>query len=298
MPVILDDDHPARKALEDQGLPVIPRSVAERQDVRPPTILFINTMPLKEQSEIDFCRLLGNSPLQVDVKWGIYRGQPNKNSDPIHLRRRYRYVDELLQKRPDAVLRNGANIETFPFEKVRWWDEFGETDNKIREAEIPTLDVCWSSQASLKHRYGIEKHLLPKKMFGVYQHRILDENDPLVRDMNDPFATPHSRHTGILREDVLKFPDLKILAESDQAGIGLISGRNGREIYLPSHPEYSRDALKNEWIRDEGRPDVDLPVNYFPNDDPTQRPLLTWRADAAIFVNNWVNSVHEAIIRG
>ncbi len=290
MPVKIPDTLPARTILENENIFVMPESRARHQDIRPLRLAILNLMPTKIQTETQLLRLLSNTPLQVEVTLLHMRSHNSKNTSKEHLLKHYRTLSQVQRSKFDGLIITGAPVEHLEFEEVDYWPELQEVMDWAESNVFSTFFICWASQAALYHRYGIPKYPLPRKMFGVFEHRVLDPRHPLVRGFDDRFFAPHSRHTEIRRQDVERVPDLQILAESEEAGLYLIVSKDGRRIYVPGHSEYDPLTLKYEYERDlsKGLP-IHIPVNYFPNDDPTQPPIVRWRAHAHLLFSNWLN---------
>ena len=288
MPLRLPDKLPAIKLLEDENIFVIDETRGHSQDIRPLRLAILNLMPIKVTTETDLVRLLSNTPLQIDVTI-----MKLKSNTPIeHMKQFYIPFDELRNRKFDGMIVTGAPVEGMAFEEVNYWQEISEIFTWARANVTSTLYICWAAQAALYHFYGIDKHQLPKKTFGVFTQNINPafENIQLFRGFDSVFAMPHSRHTENRKEDVEKVPDVSILAESAESGPSILMARGGREIFVTGHMEYNPDTLDTEYRRDLGkRDDVDVPVNYYIDDDPEKGPLVTWRAHANLFYHNWIN---------
>ena len=265
-------------------------SRAHMQDIRPLKIVILNLMPLKITTETDLVRLLSNTPLQLEVSFMKLRSHTPKNTPIEHMMMFYRDFAQMRYEKFDGMIITGAPVETLDFEDVTYWDEMTEIFTWSRTHVTSTLYICWSAQAGLYHHYGIPKYPLAKKMFGIFPQDILQPQLPIFRGFDDMFQMPHSRHTEIHREDVLANPDLTLLAESPDSGVSIVMARGGREFFVTGHLEYAPDTLDNEYQRDKDiRDDVDLPKNYYRDNDPAKGPLVTWRAHANLFYSNWVN---------
>ncbi|MDR1069459.1 MAG: homoserine O-succinyltransferase [Gracilibacteraceae bacterium] len=291
MPIRIADDLPARGVLERENIFVMGEDRAMRQDIRPLRIALLNLMPTKIITETQYLRLLSNSPLQVDVTLLHTRTHMSANVSGEHLTQFYKTYYDVREERFDGLIITGAPVELMEFEEVDYWKELVEIMLWSRRNVFSTMFVCWGAQAALYYFYGIKKRILPEKMFGVFAHRILREsNNRFLRGFDDLFQVPHSRHTGIDFEDVAACPALEILAFSEEAGVCLIAGGDGRQLFITGHPEYDPLTLKAEYDRDleRGVP-IAVPKNYFPGDDPSRPPLVTWRSHAHLLMTNWLN---------
>ena len=247
-------------------------------------------MPIKITTETDLVRLLSNTPLQLDIQFMKLKSHTPKNTPIEHMMMFYREFQEMKDEKFDGMIITGAPVETFDFEEVTYWDEVTAIFDWAKTHVTSTLYICWAAQAGLYYHYGVPKYSLPKKMFGVFPHSSLVPQLPIFRGFDDVFNIPHSRHTEIRKEDILKNKALTVIAESEQSGVGIVMARNGREFFITGHIEYAPDTLDKEYKRDMGsRTDVDVPVNYYPNDDYHLPPRVTWRAHANLFYNNWIN---------
>jgi homoserine O-succinyltransferase len=290
MPVRIPNDLPARAELEDENIFVMTYDRATHQDIRPLRIAVLNIMPTKLVTETQLLRLLGNTSLQVNITFVRMGSHESKNTPIEHLEAFYQPLDSLLSDRFDGLVITGAPVETMVFEEVDYWPELCQLFEWSRKNVWSTLHICWGAQAGLYYHYGIKKHPLEEKMFGLFQHRALDLADPLLRGFDEVFFAPHSRYTEVRREDVEAERALKLLAVSEKAGVYLAVSRDGREVYVTGHPEYDRLTLKAEYDRDmaKGLP-IKVPANYFPADDPRLPPLMTWRSHAHLLYANWLN---------
>ena len=290
MPIRIQNDLPVREILEHENIFVMDEYRATHQDIRPLRIGLLNLMPLKEDTELHILRSLSNTPLQVDVTFITVSTHESKNTSANHLNRFYQTFPEIRRERFDGLIITGAPIEQMPFEEVDFWPEMVEIMDWTRENVTSTLHLCWGAQAGLYHHYGIQKYPLEEKLFGVFRHKVMNRKVPLVRGFDDEFLMPHSRHTDVRIEDIRADRRLTILAESEEAGAFLVMAKQGREIYMMGHPEYDRVTLDREFKRDlaKGLP-ISIPCNYYPDDDPDQKPLLTWRAHANNIYTNWLN---------
>ena len=292
MPLRLPDNLPAIKLLEDENIFVIDETRGHSQDIRPLKIVVLNLMPLKITTETDLIRLLSNTPLQLDITFMKLKSHTSKNTPIEHMKQFYINFEELRNRKFDGMIITGAPVEDIPFEQVNYWEEVSSIFDWARTHVTSTLYICWAAQAALYHFYGIEKHMLPKKLFGIFPQTINPDeaNKPLFRGFDDKFNMPQSRHTEINSEDVRAVKELTVLAESPLSGVGIAIAREGREIFVTGHLEYNPDTLDNEYKRDKGkRDDVDLPKNYYIDNDPEKGPNVTWRAHANLFYHNWVN---------
>ena len=290
MPIKIQKDLPAKAILESENIFVMDEDRAMSQDIRPLEILILNLMPIKEDTETQLLRALSNTPLQVDCSFLMLETHVSKNTSQTHLNKFYVTFDEIRRKRFDGMIITGAPVENMEFEEINYWDELTKIMEWSKTHVHSTLHICWGAQAALHYYYGLEKVLLPKKLFGLYTHKVLNRKEPLVRGFDDYFVAPHSRHTAIPREDIAACEDLKIMAESEEAGVFLCMAENGKKIFVMGHPEYDRITLGKEYRRDKDKGlDIQVPKNYFPNDDDTQRPALQWRAHANTLYTNWLN---------
>ncbi|MBO6234362.1 MAG: homoserine O-succinyltransferase [Prevotella sp.] len=292
MPLRLPDNLPAIKLLEDENIFVIDETRGHSQDIRPLKIVVLNLMPLKITTETDLIRLLSNTPLQLDITFMKLKSHTSKNTPIEHMKQFYINFEELRNRKFDGMIITGAPVEDIPFEQVNYWEEVSSIFDWARTHVTSTMYICWAAQAALYHFYGIQKHRLPKKMFGIFPQDINPDeaNKPLFRGFDDKFNMPQSRHTEVNAEDVRAVKELTVLAESPLSGVGIAIAREGREIFVTGHLEYNPDTLDNEYKRDKGkRDDVDLPKNYYIDNDPEKGPNVTWRAHANLFYHNWVN---------
>ena len=265
-------------------------SRAHMQDIRPLKIVILNLMPLKVTTETDLIRLLSNTPLQLEISFMKLRSHTPKNTPIEHMMMFYRDFEQMRYERYDGMIITGAPVETLDFEEVKYWDEMKEIFAWARTHVTSTLYICWAAQAGLYHHYDIPKYPLAKKMFGIFPQDILQPQLPIFRGFDDMFHMPHSRHTELHREDIVANPELTLLAESHDSGVSIVMARGGREFFVTGHLEYAPDTLDNEYKRDKDiRDDVDLPRNYYRDDDPSKGPLVTWRAHANLFYGNWIN---------
>ena len=290
MPINIPDNLPAASVLRKENIFVMEKSRAVHQDIRPLRIVLLNIMPNKQTTETHVLRLLSNSPLQIEVDLMYPKTHTPKNTPREYLQTFYKTFDEVIKHNYDGLIITGAPLGFVDFKDVHYWEELKEIMDWADEHVTSTLYLCWSTLAALYHFYGIEKTMLPNKMFGVYKHRVLDRKVPLVRGFDDDFPAPHSRHTQIKREAVEKVKNLQILAESDLAGIYLMATRDGKRVFVTGHSEYDYTTLKDEYERDLKKGlDIHIPENYFPGDDPSKPPLIQWRSHATLLYTNWLN---------
>lgn len=265
-------------------------SRATTQDIRPLKIVILNLMPLKITTETDLIRLLSNTPLQLEISFMKLKSHTPKNTPIEHMMMFYRDFEEMKKEKFDGMIVTGAPVETYDYEDVNYWEEITAIFSWARSHVTSTLFICWAAQAGLYFHYGIPKYALPRKMFGIFKQHCLNPLLPIFRGFDDEFSMPHSRHTEIRREDILACKDLQLIAESAESGVSMVMARNGRELFVTGHLEYAPNTLDKEYHRDKGkRDDVDMPKNYYRNDDPRNEPLVTWRAHANLLFNNWIN---------
>ena len=290
MPVKIPNTLPARAILENENVFVMGEERAVHQDIRPMRVAILNLMPTKIATETQLLRLLGNSSLQVDVTLLHTVTHESKNTDAEHLLNHYDTFDDIRKEKFDGLIITGAPVEQMGFEEVDYWPELCDIMDWAEENVYSTFYICWGAQAGLYHRYGVPKYSLPAKMFGVFEHHTLHPTEKLLRGFDDVFLAPHSRHTEIRREDLEKVSELQILAESDDAGIYIVGSKDGRHIFITGHSEYDPLTLKSEYDRDvnKGLP-INIPNNYFPNDDPSKPPQVLWRGHANLLYANWLN---------
>ena len=290
MPIKVQSDLPARQILETENIFVMDENRAMHQDIRPLKVLILNNMPVKQDTELQLLRALSNTPLQVDVTFMMTSTHVSHNTSASHLNKFDVTFDDIQDQNFDGMIITGAPVEDISCEEVDSWEETVKILDWADKHVTSIFHICWGAQAGFYHYYGINKRQLPAKLFGVFEHRVLNRKIPLVRGFDDVFLAPHSRHTDTPSEELKACPELTILAESDEAGVYLAMAENGHKIFVTGHSEYDRMTLKNEYERDKGkRDDVKLPINYFPNDDPEQRPLLSWRSHSINLYSNWLN---------
>ena len=290
MPIKIPNELPAAKTLAEENIFVMTETRAGMQDIRPLRILLLNLMPTKVVTETQFSRLLGNTPLQVELTLMHTTSHRSKNTSEEHLLAFYHTFDEIKDQNFDGMVITGAPVELMEFEEVEYWGELCEIMEWSLTHVHSTFHICWGAQAGLYYHFGIRKHTLDSKLFGVFPHIADYKRSMLFRGFDDVFYVPHSRHTTVDRADLEKVPTLKILASSQQAGVFALSTPNGRQIFITGHPEYDADTLRREYVRDveAGKP-IEIPFNYFPDDDPTREPPATWRSSANLLYSNWLN---------
>ncbi|WP_101698600.1 homoserine O-acetyltransferase MetA [Clostridium minihomine] len=290
MPIKVQTSLPAIEVLESENIFVMTHERAMAQDIRPLKIVILNLMPTKIETETQLLRLLGNSPLQVDVELMHMASHVSKNTSSSHINTFYKTFDELKDEKFDGMIITGAPIELMEFEEVDYWPELCEIFAWSRKNVYSLLSICWGAQASLYYFYQIPKYTLQKKLSGIYRHQVMAPLHPLLRGFDDIYFAPHSRNTDIHREDVKKHDDLVILADSEEAGAHIIANKNGRQFFVTGHAEYDRETLANEYYRDKNKGTFpELPEHYFPNNDPSMIPQLTWRSGASLLFSNWMN---------
>ncbi|WMJ88523.1 homoserine O-acetyltransferase MetA [Anaerocolumna sp. MB42-C2] len=290
MPIKVQSDLPAKKILEDENIFIMDETRAMHQDIRPLRIAILNLMPLKEDTEVQLLRSLSNTPLQVDVTFLTTGSYVGKNTAASHLDQFYLTYAEVKNQKFDGLIITGAPVEQMEFEEVDYWDELVEIMDWSKTNVTSTLHICWGAQAGLYYHYGIHKIPLEEKMFGVFLHQVLNRKVPFVRGFDDVFYAPHSRHTTVSREDIINNPELTILAESDEAGVFIVTAKEGKRIFVMGHPEYDRITLDKEYKRDKGKGlEIQVPKNYYPDNKDDLRPNLIWRAHANAMYTNWLN---------
>ena len=290
MPIKIQSDLPVREILERENIFVMDENRALHQDIRPIQILILNLMPLKEDTELQLLRSLSNTPLQVDVTFMTVESHESRHTSMSHLNKFYQTFPELKMNRYDGMIITGAPVEQMEFEEVDYWDELTEILEWTDDHVTSTIFLCWAAQAAMYHFYGLKKKMLSQKMFGLFWHKVMNRKIPLVRGFDDEFLAPHSRHTEVSMEDIRSCSALTVLAESDEAGLFLAMAEDGRKIFVMGHPEYDRITLDGEYKRDLSRNlPIDLPKNYYREDDPERKPLLMWRAHANNLYSNWLN---------
>lgn len=290
MPIKIPNELPAVKVLDKENIFVMTQTRAITQDIRPLKILLLNLMPLKIDTETQLIRLLGNSPLQVEMEFICTKTYNSKNTSKSHLQAFYKHFEDVKDRKFDGMIITGAPVEQLEFDEVDYWDELCEIMEWTKNNVHSTFHICWGAQAALYYHYGIKKVGLPKKLFGVFSHRVERKGSMLFRGFDDYFYVPHSRHTTVLRKDIEKFSDLRILASSEKAGVYAVSTDNGKQFFITGHSEYDRDTLKKEYLRDkEAGLQIELPENYFPDNDENEEPICNWRSGASLIYSNWLN---------
>ncbi len=290
MPLRLPDKLPAIELLKRENIFVMDNTRATTQDIRPLKIVILNLMPLKITTETDLIRLLSNTPLQMEVSFMKLKSHTPKNTPIEHMMMFYRDFEKMRDEKFDGMIITGAPVEQMDFEDVNYWDEITGIFDWARNHVTSTLYICWAAQAGLYYHYGIPKYQLSKKMFGVFRQHTLCPHLPIFRGFDDVFYMPHSRHTEVRKEDILANPELTLIAESPENGVSMVMARGGREFFITGHMEYASNTLDNEYKRDKGiRDDVDMPVNYYRDNNPANEPLVTWRAHANLLYHNWIN---------
>jgi homoserine O-succinyltransferase/O-acetyltransferase len=290
MPVKIPATLPAREILEYENIFIMDEDRAAHQDIRALRVAILNLMPTKITTETQILRLLSNSALQVEVTLLHTATYESKNTDADHLLNHYSTFNDVKHEKFDGLIVTGAPVEQMPFEEVDYWNELTQIFDWAETNVESTFYICWGAQAGLYHRYGIPKYDLPRKMFGVFEHRLLNRTSKLLRGFDDIFLAPHSRHTEISRADIEKHPELEILAESDDAGVYIVGSKDGRHLFITGHSEYDPLTLKGEYDRDvnKGLP-IHVPKNYYPQDDPKREPTVRWRGHANLLYANWLN---------
>ncbi len=290
MPIKVKNDLPAKQELIDENVFVMDEQRAAMQDIRPLKIIILNLMPLKEQTERHLLRLLSNSPLQVEVTLMKPQSHTSKNTSEAHLDAFYTTFEEIKGHRYDGMIITGAPVEQMPFEEVKYWDELCDIMDWTKSNVTSTFHICWGAQAGLYYHYGIDKFDLDHKMFGIFKHKIVKKQSPLLRGVNDEFYAPHSRHTSIHKEPIVNHPELELMAESDEAGVYIVKSEDNKQIFVTGHSEYEAGTLNQEYVRDKNKGlDIELPKNYFPDDDDTKEPVAFWRSHAHLLYSNWLN---------
>ncbi len=290
MPIKIPAELPAGKVLESENIFVMTHERAISQDIRPLKIVILNLMPTKVETETQLLRLLGNTPLQVDVVLLRMLSHKSKNTPASYLDTFYKTFRQIESEKFDGMIMTGAPVEKLAFEDVDYWPELCRIMEWSKKNVYSVIHICWSAQAGLYYHYGIPKYMLSQKISGIFRHRVLNPLHPLVRGFDDNFWAPHSRYTEVRKEDILKRPELEILTESNAAGVHIVSAKNGRQIFVTGHEEYDRNTLKKEYLRDvrKGLHPM-VPQNYFPNDDPSLSPPFVWRSHAFLMFSNWLN---------
>lgn len=294
MPIKVLDNLPAKSILTDEGIFVMDESRASHQDIRALKVLVLNLMPNKQQTEVQLLRLMSNSPLQIDVDFMHMETHISKNTSMDYLAHFYKVFDDVKDQKFDGMIITGAPVEQMDFEEVNYWKELTEIMEWSKTHVTSVFHICWGAQAGLYYHYGIPKYQLPKKMFGVFPHTKVYKHYDLLRGFDDIFYVPHSRHTEVHKEDILKVPELTILSESSESGVYIVANQNFRQIFVMGHSEYDSDALKNEYFRDKEKGlDIDVPKNYFKDNDPNKEVVSMWKAHSSLLYTNWLNFVYQ-----
>jgi len=290
MPIKIPNELPATKVLNNENIFVITETRALTQDIRPLKIAILNLMPTKIATETQLVRLLGNTPLQVEIELLHMKSHVSKNTSEEHLISFYKTFDEVKHQKFDGMVITGAPVENMPFEEVDYWKELTEIMEWTKTNVTSTFHICWGAQAALYYHFGIPKYPLEKKLFGVFKHKVDHKKSILFRGFDDEFFVPHSRHTTIKREDVEKVPEIKILSSSEEAGLYVLATAKGRQIFVTGHSEYDRETLQKEYQRDvDANLPIEVPKNYFPDDNPKKKPIMNWRGHAHLLYSNWLN---------
>ena len=290
MPIKAQSDLPARTILESENIFLIDETRAISQDIRPLEIAILNLMPLKEETETQLLRALSNTPLQVDITFLAIESHVSKNTSASHLNKFYTTFREVKDRKFDGLIITGAPLEQMDYHEVNYWEELCIIMEWSKKYVTSTLHICWGAQAGLYYHYGIQKYPLKEKLSGIYSHQVIDRTIPMVRGLDDIFFAPHSRYTGIQKEDIIKNDSLTLLVESEEAGPFLIMAQGGKQFFVMGHPEYDRMTLDSEYKRDLKKGlTIQMPKNYYPQDDSEKRPILTWRAHANTLYTNWLD---------
>lgn len=290
MPIKIQSDLPAKAELEDENIFVMDETRAIDQEIRPLQIVVLNLMPIKQDTELQLLRALSNTPLQIDVTFLQMESHVSKNTSSSHIKKFYEVFSDIKKNNYDGMIITGAPVEKMDFEEVNYWEELSEIMEWSKKHVTSTIHICWGAQAGLYYHYGIKKELLPKKLSGVYSHKVLNRKNPLVRGFDDIFNAPHSRYTEASRSQILSDKRLTVLADSDEAGIYIVMGEEGKQIFVMGHPEYDRLTLDQEYKRDLDKGiNPDMPVNYYPDNDCNRKPTLSWRSHANNLYTNWLN---------
>jgi homoserine O-succinyltransferase/O-acetyltransferase len=290
LPIKIPKLLPAREILEAENIFIMDEDRANRQDIRPLNILILNLMPEKEKAEAQLLRLLGNTPLQVNVTFLRTATHESKNTSALHLEQFYTTFSDIKERKFDGMIITGAPVELLPFEEVDYWEELKEIMDWSVNNVTSTLHICWGAQAALYYHFGIGKYELPRKCSGVFKHKVLDRTEKLLRGFDDVFVAPHSRYTDVSIEAIMNSDNIKLLSVSDEAGPFIMSANNGKQIMITGHLEYDAETLGQEYRRDMKKGlDIHMPENYFPNDDPSKPPVNRWRSHAHLLFSNWLN---------
>lgn len=290
MPIRIDNELPAKQKLEIENIFVMGNTRADTQDIRPLKIIILNLMPTKLETETQLLRLLSNSPLQIDIDFLQVATHEAKNVSKSHMDKFYNVFEDIKGNKYDGMIITGAPVEQMPFEEVDYWDELCKIMEWSKKNVYSVMHICWGAQAGLYYHYGIKKYPTDKKIFGIFPHFCLDDTHPLMRGLDDIYYVPHSRHTQIKRGDIAQIKDLQILSYSEDAGVHIVADMDCRKFFITGHSEYDRDTLAKEYFRDIDKGlKIDMPVNYFPKNDPKAVPKMTWRGTANLIFNNWLN---------
>ena len=290
MPIRIDNELPAKQSLEIENIFVMGNTRADTQDIRPLKIIILNLMPTKLETETQLLRLLSNSPLQIDIDFLQVATHEAKNVSKSHMDKFYNVFEDIKGNKYDGMIITGAPVEQMPFEEVDYWDELCTIMEWSKKNVYSVMHICWGAQAGLYYHYGIKKYPTDKKIFGIFPHFCLDDTHPLMRGLDDIYYVPHSRHTQIKRGDIAQIKDLQILSYSEDAGVHIVADMECRKFFITGHSEYDRDTLAKEYFRDIDKGlNIEMPINYFPNNDPKAVPKMTWRGTANLIFNNWLN---------
>lgn len=290
MPLNIPDKLPAIEILQSENIFVIDETRAAHQDIRPLRIVILNLMPVKITTETDLLRLLSNTPLQIEIDFLKIRDHEHRHTPAEHMKTFYKTFDQIKSRKYDGMIITGAPVEHLSFEEVTYWEEMKEIMDWSVTHSTSTLYICWASQAGLYHFYGIPKYPLEKKISGIFRHRVSDNKMPIFRGFDDEYDVPHSRYTEIRAEDIARVPELEMISASDESGVNMVVAKNGRQFFITGHHEYSRETLDTEYKRDLAKKlPVDIPVNYYPDNDPENPPLMKWRSAANLLFANWLN---------
>lgn len=290
MPIRTQSDLPAKEILENENIFVMDEFRAINQEIRPLQIVILNLMPIKQDTELQLLRALSNTPLQIDITFLNMKSHISQNTSANHLNRFYESFDDIRWKKYDGLIITGAPVEHMEYEEVDYWQELCEVMEWSKTNVTSTFHICWGAQAGLYYHYGLQKHILPQKVFGVFEHKVMKRKIPIVRGFDDYFMAPHSRHTEVRSEDIHACKDLTVLAESDEVGVYLAMAGEGKQFFVMGHSEYDRLTLQEEYFRDLKKGmDIQVPKNYFPDDDPTRKPHLQWRSHSNNLYSNWLN---------
>ena len=290
MPIRIQNDLPVKEILENENIFVMDEYRATHQDIRPLQVGILNLMPIKQDTELHLLRSMSNTPLQVDITFIKLNSHVSMHTSATHLNKFYVTFDEIKDRKFDGFMITGAPLEQIPFEEVDYWEELCEIMEWTKTHVTSTFHICWGAQAGMYYHFGLNKSELPKKLFGIYRQKVLNRRVPLVRGFDDEFFVPHSRYTEISAEKIHNCKDLTVLAESEEAGVLLAIANGGRQVFIQGHFEYDRRTLDAEYQRDIGKGiKIDVPVNYYPDDDPSKKPMLQWRAHGNTLYSNWLN---------